>query len=182
VSGEAKTGAQELRARVSSEPSIVRRLQRIIPGWHGYRAREDVRQSDQILRSFLSQKLAESSENLKEARRLLVEQSALDSLDALQSAINEFDLVATKLEHAEAGYTSYAYALHADVKELEKLYEYDAAFAETVASINEKTKALREACENETAGKKEIRETISAFRDFKKALDDRKRVLLQVNV
>ena len=54
----------DLRDKVESDRGIIKMIQLVIPGYRGYRIKEDLRIADRLLREELANRLAEDREPL----------------------------------------------------------------------------------------------------------------------
>ncbi|HSV42580.1 MAG TPA: hypothetical protein VLH13_04130, partial [Methanomassiliicoccales archaeon] len=62
----------DIRQKVEEDRGLLKKIQMIIPGYRGYRIREDLRDSDKMLRMELSKRLGIQRRELEEARTELV--------------------------------------------------------------------------------------------------------------
>ncbi len=118
----------------------MKKIQLFVPGFRGYRRREDVRQADSILRIQMADALVRIRESLEEARHSMLEDYQTKNLDKIASAINKVRTVEGKVRHAEQGYSGFSPAIKIDVQELNALYEYDARM---IARIKDLDLAIR---------------------------------------
>ena len=126
----------DLRERVEEDRGLLKRIQLHIPGFAGYRRREDLRTADNLLRIQVANKLKEFRAQLEGARGTLTSNYQLKAMEPLGAAILKTQSLEGQVRHAEQGYSG----LVADIKVLEpqmnKLYEWDAFLLDGVASLS----------------------------------------------
>ncbi len=116
----------DIRERVEADRGLLKKIQLRIPGYAGYRRREDIRQADNILRIQIYEgmkRLRTDLENVREAAA----QSPKVSLSALGNVMFELQGIEARVRHAEQGYSGFSAAIRIEEAELDKLYEYDYA-------------------------------------------------------
>jgi|Deesub1362A_J573_1020465.scaffolds.fasta_scaffold01661_2 SMC interacting uncharacterized protein involved in chromosome segregation len=128
----------DIRKRVVEDRGFLKKLQLAIPGFRGYRKREDRRAADGLLRKQLADRIQEVRKVADEIRIALAKNMELEMLDDAGALINMLDTVEAKVRHADQGYSG----ISADVKimegEIEKLYEYDYSLIERVENIRKR--------------------------------------------
>ncbi len=126
----------DLRERVEEDRGLLKRIQLHIPGFAGYRRKEDLRTADNLLRIQVANKLKDFRGQLENARSTLTSNYLLKALEPLGAVILKTQGLEGQVRHAEQGYSG----LVADIKVLEpqlgKLYEWDAFLLDGVASLS----------------------------------------------
>jgi len=150
----------DLRERVEEDRGLLKRIQLHIPGFAGYRRKEDLRTADNMLRIQIANKLKDFRGQLENARTTLTSNYQIKALEPLGMTIFKTESLEGQVRHAEQGYSG----LVADIKVLEpqlgKLYEWDAFLLDSVARLSQMAAQL----ESDAAG------------DGTKVLDDIKAV------
>jgi hypothetical protein len=156
----------DLRERVEEDRGLLKKIQLVIPGFAGYRRREDLRTADNMLRIQVANKLKEIRGNLDAARGALTSNYQLKALEPMGAVLMKVQSLEGQIRHAEQGYSG----LVADVKILEpqmnKLYEWDAALLDGVVALQQHAIAL----EAGAAGEPE--KVLSSLNGIKKLLTD----------
>src|SRR4030066_176911 len=80
----------DIRDRMEEDKGILKKIQSFIPGFSGYRKREDLRDADKMLRMQLAAKLGMQRKGLEECRGLVVKSYGSKELDMLGGLINHF--------------------------------------------------------------------------------------------
>lgn len=133
---------EDLRGRVEEDRGLLKRIQVHIPGFSGYRRREDLRQADSVLRIRLADRLRSIRERAESLRQTLVDSYQMKALEPLGRLIFECQDLEGRIRHAEQGYTGISWALRIDTHELNLLYEEDLALLEGLENLRERVEAI----------------------------------------
>lgn len=132
----------DLRKRVEEDRGLLKRIQLHIPGFAGYRRKEDLRTADNLLRIQVANQLKDLKRQLEGARGTLTSNYMLKALEPLGALILKAQGLEGQIRHAEQGYSG----LVADVRVLEPqlnaLYEWDASLLDGVAALSQEAGAL----------------------------------------
>ena len=115
----------DLREKVAEDRAFLKKLELAIPGFRGYRKREDRRIADSLLRKQLADNLRECTKIAEEIRDTLASQMEIDLIRDAGNLVNRLDALESKVRHAEQGYAGIAPDIKVLEKEIERLYEFD---------------------------------------------------------
>ena len=165
----------DLREKVVQDRGIIAKIQAMIPGFNGYRANEDLRAADNMLRLQLAGRLAAARAEVEAGRAALTESMDLQNLDRLGGAINQLKAAEGEVRSAGQGYSGISAKLRVGEGELNKLYDYDLSLLQGVASISgeaTKVKALAAAGSPDLkAGLADLKSATDKFQaDFEKRM------------
>jgi hypothetical protein len=132
----------DIRQEVHEDRGLLKKIQNVIPGFRGYRKREDIRAADSILRLQMADGLVKVREGLDESRRAMVDDYQTKNIDLLGGVINKARTLEGKVRHAEQGYTGFSPAIRIEEAELNRLYEYDASMIDTIQRLDSSQAAL----------------------------------------
>ncbi len=158
----------DLRERVEDDRGLLKRIQLHVPGFAGYRRREDLRQAENILRIQMANSLKSARETTEEARELMVEENHYEELDRVGRIINRFRTLEGRVRHAEGGYSGISPAIRIEDAEINRLYEYDASLLDEASALGKETAELKAASGEEKELRKrtkDIRSQLDAFED-----------------
>jgi hypothetical protein len=133
----------DIRTRVEEDRGILKKIQSYIPGFRGYRFREDLRDADRMLRMQLADKLSKQRRGLEECRSMLVQSGGFKELDNVGGLINQFKKIEGQVTHAEMGYSGIAADIQIKEDELNKLYEHDISMLDHIASMGASIDSLK---------------------------------------
>jgi hypothetical protein len=158
----------DLRQKVEEDRGLLKKIQLAIPGYRGYRQREDIRAADDILRIQLSERLGRARAEVEKCRKSLVDAMLTGELDRLGQLVNKFKAVEGEVRHAEGGYTGFSTQIKIEEPELDQLYEYDYNMINYLLNIEQGIIPLRGAVEAENSGaiKNEIANLRTRLDDF----------------
>mgnify|MGYP005834790229 CR=1 FL=1 len=160
----------DIRERVEEDRGILKKIQNYVPGFRGYRRREDLRDADRMLRAQLAQSLGRQRRGLEDCRELLAENFTSKNLGKVGGLIGRFKKMEGKVAHAETGYSGLVADIEIHEDELNRLYEYDANMIDLVSAMSSDISSLRQAVEagdedSAKAGLSDIKARIMEFED-----------------
>ena len=132
-------GNPDIRQQVEDNRGALKKLQLIIPGLRGYRSKEDIRVSDELLRNELTDKLDGVKANLEQLRKQVSLGGDLTNLTGVGSLISQVQTVSGEVRHAAQGYAGWVAPIIVDEDKLNKLYDYDYALVNSVAQLYDST-------------------------------------------
>ena len=165
----------DIRKRVEGDRGLLKRIQLAIPGFAGYRRKEDLRASDNVLRIQLAKRLGEVRDGLEECRRALIAGYSTDQLEDIGGLVNKFQAVEGKVRHAEQGYSGISPPIRIEEGTLDHLYEYDWAMIDYVISMEKNIVDLRAAIDahNDSGIKAQVQDLRGRLADFDRSFDER---------
>jgi soluble cytochrome b562 len=133
----------DLREKVVQDRGIIAQIQRYIPGFSGYRAKDDLRAADNMLRIQLADRLAAVREDVEASRAAMVDNGQIEGLDRVGALINKLKSVEGEMRHAAQGYSGISAKTRTGEPELNKLYEYDLGLATSIAAMGAEAEKLK---------------------------------------
>jgi hypothetical protein len=133
-----------------------------IPGYHGYKEKENRRAADKLLRDQLTKQLDEQRRRLAELQRNLVDSGGLLMVDDLDRAVTKVQKLADKIRTAAYGYAGIFDAVKVKEDQLDALYTFDEGMLEQVTSVQTAIDALATAIDSNGDVKPAIRAVVSA--------------------
>jgi phenylacetate-coenzyme A ligase PaaK-like adenylate-forming protein len=133
-----------------------------IPGYHGYKEKENRRAADKLLRDQLTKQLDEQRRRLAELQRNLLDGGGLLMVDDLDRAVTKVQKLADKIRTASYGYAGIFDAVKVKEEQLDALYTFDEGMLQQVASVQTAIDALATAIDSNGDVKSAIRAVVSA--------------------
>ncbi|MBO8175361.1 MAG: hypothetical protein H0Z18_08895 [Thermococcus sp.] len=129
---------------MGKELSIFEHIERLIPGFHGYKNKELLREDDRLVRGKVAEILGQAKRELERAlqRCVMVNCQQLMGIENLRKKLM---MLQSRILHAEAGYRGYFDRIKFKEEELRKLIQYDYMMIDKAQSILEDAKALNSA-------------------------------------
>ena len=118
---------------------MVKKLQLLIPGLRGYRSKEDIRVSDDMLRNEVADRLDRVKGNLEQIRKQVATSNDFTNLTVVGSLIAQVQTLSGEVRHAAQGYAGWVAPITINEDKLNKLYDYDYSFVSSVFQLDDAT-------------------------------------------
>lgn len=173
---------ENLNDLVKSGKNSFQELMEKIPGIKGYKAKEDRRDTDKIIREEIAKKFEEEWSRISAIQRDLIKAGNLNAVSDLESAAIKIRQFTDRIKTAPYGYAGLLDAIKVDDAALTRLYDYDLyllKMADTVkASVDEVEKAVAADPDNI---KNAISQLTKAAQDSLTAFNQRTEVIIGAN-
>lgn len=133
----------DIRDRIEEDRGLLKKIQTYVPGFKGYRQREDLRDADRMLRAQLAGKLSLQRRALEECRGIIVQGPATKELGMIGGLISHFKKLEGQVAHAATGYSGIAADIAFKEEQLDRLYEYDVLMFDHMTSISASVESLK---------------------------------------
>src|SRR5207249_4787723 len=137
----------DIRDRVEQDRGLLKKIQLVIPGYAGYRRREDNRAADNLLRIQLANQLKGVRGELEDIRDGLAMEGKIQGLQGIGNIIFTVEGLEAKVRHAEGGYSGISATIQIKETELDKLYEYDYAMLDSLDKAAAVVPMIRDAAD-----------------------------------
>jgi hypothetical protein len=117
----------------------MKKLELLIPGLRGYRSKEDIRVSDELLRNQVADRLDRVKSNLEQLRKQVAGSGDFTNLTTVGSLISQVQGLSGEVRHAAQGYAGWVAPITVNEDKLNKLYEYDYSFVSAVFQLDQST-------------------------------------------
>ena len=122
----------DIRERVEDDRGLIKKIQLKIPGYAGYRRREDIRNADILLRNQVADQVKKVRSDLEGIRDGLAADGKYQGLQPIGNLIFNLQATEAKVRHAEGGYSGISANVRVEEPQLDKLYEYDYAMLDSL--------------------------------------------------
>ena len=146
----------DLRQKVEDDRGLLKKIQLVIPGFQGYREKEDLRIADRLLREQLADKLGHAVKNLETSRDNLASSNEIECLDDVGKLINITSAAMNKVRHAGQGYTGVSPDYRIQQGQLYDMYDWDLSliyYIDNVKGASEKLKNATSSSDKDEACK-----------------------------
>ncbi len=130
--------------RVQESEKPLERLMLVIPGFRGYKLREQRREADRIVRDYVYQILEGSRDNLTDTFRVLNDLKATELLEPLNVLTAKLDRVAERINHASYGYSGFFDSIKIEEADLDNMLAFDTQLMDLVRKFVDEAAALKE--------------------------------------
>jgi hypothetical protein len=121
--------------KVTSQQDPFKRVASIIPGFHGYIERQNRRDADKILRDTVARRFDEQWKRTSQLQNDLISAGKIEFVDDMEKAAIQLRTFIDKISAAPRGYSGMFDAVKINEKELESIYQFDAAFFDLAEQI-----------------------------------------------
>lgn len=118
----------EFFQKVTSQQDPFKRLASLIPGFGGYIERQNRRDADKLLRDTVARRFDEQWKRASQLQVDMVSSGMIQYVDDMERAALQLRTFIDKISTAARGYSGLFDAVKINEKELEAIYQYDAAF------------------------------------------------------
>lgn len=126
---------------MGKETSVFEKIELIIPGFHGYKKKELLREDDRLVRGKVAELLEQAKRELERALQRCV-MAGCPQLMAIENLRKKVMMLEGRIKHAEAGYRGYFDRVKFKEDELRRLIEYDVRMIEDAQAILEDARAV----------------------------------------
>jgi hypothetical protein len=168
----------DFRQAVEDSKGGLERLVSKIPGYGGYKEKEDRRAADKLLREHLADQLDEQRRRLAELQRDMLEGGGLLLMDDMERAVTKVQKLADKIRTAAYGYGGIFDAVKVKEEELDTLYYFDEGMLGHVSAIQTAIDTLAAAIEADGDVKAAIRDLVSAAEEANTTWRDRESAIM----
>lgn len=130
--------------KVTSMQDPFKKLASYIPGFGGYVERQNRRDADKLLRDTVARRFDEQWKRTSQLQEDMVGNGMIAYVDDMEKAAIQLRTFVDRISTAPRGYSGLFDAVKINEKELEAIYQFDAAFfdlAEQVARANDNVEA-----------------------------------------
>jgi len=121
--------------KVTSQQDPFKRLASIIPGFNGYIERQNRRDADKVLRDTVARRFEEQYQRASQLQTDLVSAGKIEFVDDMEKAVIKLRTFIDKISTAPRGYSGMFDAVKINEKELESVYQFDAAFFDLAEQV-----------------------------------------------
>jgi hypothetical protein len=126
---------EEFFQKVKSQQDPFKRLVSIIPGFGGYIERQNRRDADKLLRETVARRFDEQWKRASQLQVDMVSNGMIQYVDDMEKAALQLRTFIDKISTAPRGFSGLFDAVKINEKELEAIYQYDAAFFDLAAQV-----------------------------------------------
>lgn len=169
----------DIAAKVRREPTGLEKLAAIIPGYQGYKEKEQRREADKLLRMHLARGFEEQRRRINELQLQLTDKGRLASVVTLERAMLRLQLLIDRLKTASYGYAGWFDAIKVEEAELDALYAFDSAITENLAQVTRIIDLLAEAVAKDENPSSPASDLLTTLEELNTAFGRRQDVIQQ---
>ena len=150
--------------KVTSMQDPFKKLASYIPGFGGYVERQNRRDADKLLRDTVARRFEEQWKRASQLQEEMVGGGMIAYVDDMEKAAIQLRTFIDRISNAPRGYSGLFDAVKINEKELEAIYQFDAAFFDLSEQIGRATDNVEASMGDETALPAAIRNLTSLAR------------------
>ena len=162
---------------VTNMQDPFKKLMSHIPGFNGYIERQNRRDADKLLRDTVARRFEEQWKRASQIQSDLVSNGMISYVDDMEKAAIKLRTFIDKISTAPRGYSGLFDAVKINEKELEKVYQFDAAFFDLADQVGRALDNVEASLGDEAALPAAIRNVTSLARMAVETYNKRSEVL-----
>lgn len=171
--------SDDLTEKVQASQNKLEELASKIPGYSGYKQKEQRREADKLLRLQVARRYQEQLDRLSGIQYTLTSRGRLASIVTLERAVMKLQHLIDRVKTASYGYAGVFDALKVDEDVLDRLYDYDRGLLDGVDKIAALLDKLAEAAEAEAPTSAEAGDLVAELEALHGAFSRRQDVILE---
>jgi hypothetical protein len=149
----------------------------VLPGYKGYREREDSRNTDKLLREFLTQRLREGRDLFDDIKASLAANQKLALLNPAENVTQILSKVTDRVRYANYGFSGKWFGKgKIDRERLDRVHAADQKLAEHVTDLLDRLRGLGD-ISDEQACTATFNELTRTLKEMNQALNEREQIL-----
>ena len=169
---------EEFFQKVTSQQDPFKRLGSLIPGFKGYIERQNRREADKLLRDTVARRFDEQWQRTSQIQVEMVNSGMIQYVDDIERAALKLRTFIDKISTAPRGYSGLFDAVKINEKELEAIYQYDAAFFDLAEQVGRALDNVEASLGDEAALPAAIRNVTSIARTAVETYNRRSEVVI----
>jgi hypothetical protein len=150
--------------KVTSMQDPFKKLASYIPGFGGYIERQNRREADKLLRDTVARRFNEQWQRVSQLQSDMVSNGMIAYVDDMEKAAIRLRTFIDKISTAPRGYSGLFDAVKINEKELEAIYQFDAAFFDLAEQVGRAVDNVEQTMQDESGLPAAIRNLTSLAR------------------
>ena len=162
------------------ELGFLEKAIRLIPGYKGYKGKEERRDNDQLFRAGLVSRLERLRTDLNEIPATLRGPSALKSITDFDRILKRLERVTDEIRFAARGYRGWFDMHKVREDELDQLYAFDVSLMENIEELDESFVVLQVAAAADSDLKDPIDAMVEILIEFSSKMSQRSELMIDL--
>ena len=170
--------------RVQESEKLLERIMLIVPGFRGYKLREERREADRIVRDYIYRVLKQSRDDLTVCLQALSDNRATELIEPMNRLLAKLDRIAEMINHASYGYSGFFDSVKIEEVELDHMLSYDTQLMDLARKLSTIAASFKsDLNQNRLENARSLQQDLDgALSDLDSAFDQRKSVIEGVKV
>jgi hypothetical protein len=135
--------AKEPLERVQESESYLERLMLALPGFRGYKVKEQRREADRKVRDYVYDSLQRSRDDLMSCLKALTDNKLSELVEPMNHLVAKLDYVANKINRASYGYAGFFDSIRIEEPDLNRMISYDTQLMDLSVKLSEVVTSFR---------------------------------------
>lgn len=114
-----------------------------LPGFRGYKLKEQRREADRIVRTYVYDSLEHSRDDLMSSLQSLTDNKLSELVEPMNRLVAKLDRLAQKINHASYGYAGFFDSVRVEEPDLDRMLAYDTQLVDSARKLYEMTTLFR---------------------------------------
>ncbi len=159
---------------------FLEKAMRLIPGYKGYKSKEERRDNDQLFRTGLVSRLERLRTDINEIPATLRGPSALKSITDFDRILKRLERVTDEIRFAARGYRGWFDMHKVREDELNQLYAFDVSLMENIEELDESFVVLQVAAAADSDLKEPIDTMVEILIEFSSKMSQRSELMIDL--
>ena len=159
---------------------FLEKAMRLIPGYKGYKSKEERRDNDQLFRTGLVSRLERLRTDINEIPATLRGPSALKSITDFDRILKRLERVTDEIRFAARGYRGWFDMHKVREDELDQLYAFDVSLMENIEELDESFVVLQVAAAADSDLKDPIDTMVEILIEFSSKMSQRSELMIDL--
>ncbi|RKZ10127.1 hypothetical protein DRQ25_04020 [Candidatus Fermentibacteria bacterium] len=159
---------------------FLEKAMRLIPGYKGYKSKEERRDNDQLFRTGLVSRLERLRTDINEIPATLRGPSALKSITDFDRILKRLERVTDEIRFAARGYRGWFDMHKVREDELDQLYAFDVSLMENIEELDESFLVLQVAAAADSDLKDPIDTMVEILIEFSSKMSQRSELMIDL--
>ena len=159
---------------------FLEKAMRLIPGYKGYKSKEERRDNDQLFRTGLVSRLERLRTDINEIPATLRGPSALKSITDFDRILKRLERVTDEIRFAARGYRGWFDMHKVREDELDQLYAFDVSLMENIEELDESFLFLQVAAAADSDLKEPIDNMVEILIEFSSKMSQRSELMIDL--
>ncbi len=168
---------ENLKKKVAANRDLVDRITAKLPGFSGYVEKNELYSADSVIREFMVDRLKRFKSDVNTLSADFFKEGKTDILPDIDSLNLNFEKIMNLVRYADYGSSGSLSKVKVNEEDMNRLLEYDWRL---ISRLDETEKFIEELRSGEGETAEQLKKIKEDLRDFERAFEDRKNVLLEV--
>jgi len=130
--------------KITEDEQLLEKIMLAVPGFRGYKAKEQRREADKVIRDFVYSKLQEARNGLQDIYQTVAEGKVPEALHTIDRLTAMLDRVSEKVHHASYGYAGFFDATKIDEDDLDRMIGFDTQLVELAKGLAQRVQTFKD--------------------------------------